>query len=99
LPFFIARAEAVEVYGQGDPEVDETHVFQGDIYHSQELFSPANPERPVSSAIVVSHHCEWTKAKKRLARGEDWPILLAPLHELTDFDANEQRLIRENSFR
>lgn len=97
------RAEAVAAYADDDPAVGEDHVFQGDIFHSQRLMTPARggaADWPVTAAIVMSHHCEWTKAKASFARGEDWPILWAPLHELeTSFDAGEQGLIRGGRFR
>jgi hypothetical protein len=104
LPHYVGRAEAVALYAEGDPGVGVDHVFQGDIFHSLELYTPTarvtEDQFPLSAAIVVSHHCEWTKARKKIEEGNDWPVLLAPLHELErDFDRNEQGLIRDNRFR
>jgi hypothetical protein len=64
------------------------------------MYSPVTQERPLSSAMVVSHHCEWTKARKAWAAGRDWPVLLAPVYELAEaLQSNEQRLVRDGKIR
>lgn len=102
MPAYLTRPEAVLAYGDGDPLVDDSHVFQGDVFIGLDLFAPGKDGDPwvVSHGIVISHHCQWTKARKKLERGENWPILVAPVHELhSSLDANEQQLVREGRFR
>ena len=99
---YIGREEAVRTYAEGDPEIDTSHVFQGDIFHSVQLMAPRPggvPDWPLTAAVVLSHHCEWTKAKKKMAQDEDWPILLAPAHELSDFGTSDKGTIRKGAFR
>lgn len=98
MPLYIGRAEAVALYAEEDDDVDESHVFQGDLFSPWlELAKPmlGNKIEPVvTAAIVISHHCEFTKAKRR----PEHPILVAPLHELADFPGQEKQ-IANNDFR
>jgi hypothetical protein len=99
VPYYIGRAEAIDLYAPDDPDVDEAHVFQGDVFApSLQLMAPrpgGAADWVLTAAIVVSHDCEFTKAKRR----PEHPILVAPLHELGSFPADQQRLIRENRYR
>jgi hypothetical protein len=92
---YISRDEAVALFAADDDDVDETHVFQGDIYpRTLELMAPrpgGSPDWPLSPAIVVSHDCEWTKAKRRIL---EYVILLAPLRELSAFPQDQRPLVR-----
>jgi hypothetical protein len=102
LPAYLTRGEAVVAYGDGDPAVDEAHVFQGDLFIGLDLFAPGKDGDPwvISHGVVISHHCQWTKARKKLERGEDWPILVAPAHELhSSLGKHDQALAREGRFR
>lgn len=100
MPLYIGRDEAVRLYAPDDPDVDTSHVFQGDIFQpSLQLLKPPRPggaaEWILTAAIVISHECEYTKAKRRPGH----PMLVAPLHELVSFTTDQQHLIRENRFR
>jgi hypothetical protein len=100
LPLYIGRAKARELHAPDDPDVDDSHVFQGDVFYAIELMvrRPGGAaEWPLSWAIVISHHCEWTKAKKRA--GLDYPILVAPLRRFDSFTPGDQKLIRGNQMR
>ena len=99
---YITKAQALELYDH-DTEADDKHVFQGDVFSDLSLFVPragGAAEWVLTTAVVVSHHCEWTKAKKAIARGDDWPILVAPMHVMADaYTEWERQRIGEGGFR
>lgn len=97
MPFYSGRADAWALHAPEDPNVDLARVFQGDIFHSLELMSRragGAADWPVTWAITISHHCEWTKAQQRA--GMDYPIVVAPLRRLDGFTPNDQGAIRAN---
>lgn len=97
MPHYIARSDAAGLLAPGE-DIGEGHVFQGDIFHSVQMFTPrpgGAADWPLSVAVVVSHHCEWTKAANR----PDYPITWAPAHELSAFDESQQNQIRIGRFR
>lgn len=96
MPLYIGRAEAVRLFAADDPGVDESHIFQGDVFHSVEFRVPGKPETVLGQGIVASHDCEYTKAK---GRPHELPLLVAPVRELRSFPGDQATLIRRNRLR
>lgn len=93
---YIGRARALELYAAGDPDADESHIFQGDIFHSIEFRVPRLDEAVQGWGVVLSHDCEYTKARTRPA---ELPLTLAPLRLLAGFPRDQASLIRDNRIR
>lgn len=96
MSLYISRADAVRIFGGGDPDLDENHIFQGDIFIAVEFKVPQKPEGLLGHGIVLSHDCEYTKAKRR---PESVPLSVAPLRELHGFPRDQAQLIRDNRLR
>jgi len=92
---YITRKEAVRLYGADDPAVDESHIFQGDIFHSLEFRVPPRIDTVLGPGIVVSHDCEYTKARRR----DNYSLLVAPLRKLGAFERDQHPLIRDGKYR
>jgi hypothetical protein len=96
VPAYVTREEAVRLFAEGDDSVDVTHVFQGDVYaKTLELMLPrpgGKADWPLAPAIVVSHDCEWTKARRRIM---EYAVLVAPLRELSVFPSDQRPLVRD----
>ncbi len=92
---YISRAEVIRLSAIDDPDVDESHIFQGDIFHSIEFRVPHKVDGVQCNGMVISHDCEYTKTKKRPTH----PLLVAPLRELSSFRKDEADLVRNNRYR
>lgn len=93
---YVTRRQAVADYGGGDPDVDESHIFQGDIYHSVEFRVPWKDDSVQGFGVVLSHDCEYTKAKKQPA---NVALSIAPARLLANVDKEQRKPIQDNRLR
>ncbi len=93
---YISRADAVAAFAASDDDVDESHIFQGDIFHSVTFVAPGHDDTVLAPGIVLSHDCEYTKARRRPT---EYPLIVAPLRELAAFPKDQAELIRSNRLR
>ncbi|HZS31736.1 MAG TPA: hypothetical protein VFA37_10800 [Gaiellaceae bacterium] len=89
---YIGRAEAVALWAEGDPDVDESHVFQGDLFHSVNFYVPHKDETVLYEGIIVSYDCEYTKARLRPDKA---PLSIAPVRAISAFSEEHAAYIRD----
>ena len=91
---YIDRTEALRLWAADDPGADESHIFQGDIFHSVDIYVPHKDEPVQFEGLIVSHDCEYTKA---MARPERLPLGIAPVRPLAAFSPEHADYIRQGS--